>query len=307
MGNSKFSVNVYNSTNEAVKIRLFDVNNTVFDVVLKAEESWSKEIPLDLCSISIVPLSEANQNTFSYTVHRNESNSSAVIIKRKFDKLVIVPSSSSDRKKECSSISTSESAKLTNFNENNGLVIFNETSKNVKICVTLGHAVKRNTHLILAPNEHNVIPTKAYSIKNIETHTLTLLKMDENDPNQVITKYSVDDKTRKKQRLLDFYKFIFDLKFIRVIDKEDHLMFEEDSLHWNLYYYIKYHTKDPTRDALFKKKYFPARDGWNNMEIIKRGENDYLIKEPDYLLRGACVTSEDDFWSNVGDDTRHLD
>ncbi len=98
---STFTIHIFNATSETVKIQIQDSKGSTYEQVLLAVESWKRETD---SAITVVIIPNANQNSFSYSFNKEETQSEIVnwglIIKRKLGKLVLVRSSHSDMKSE---------------------------------------------------------------------------------------------------------------------------------------------------------------------------------------------------------------
>ena len=98
---STFTIHIFNATSETVKIQIHDSRGSVYEQVLLPVESWKRETEN---SISVVVVPNSNQNSFSYTFSKEETQSEIVnwglIIKRKLGKLVLVRSCHNDMKLE---------------------------------------------------------------------------------------------------------------------------------------------------------------------------------------------------------------
>ena len=100
---STFTIHLFNATSETVKISLVDSKGANYEQVLLAVESWKRETD-NIITVHIQPNTNYNQNAFSYSLNKEESQSEIVnwglIIKRKLGKLVLVRSCHNDLKTE---------------------------------------------------------------------------------------------------------------------------------------------------------------------------------------------------------------
>ncbi|CAF4759678.1 unnamed protein product, partial [Rotaria sp. Silwood2] len=78
--------NIYNSTNETIKICLLDTKSNTTDEIISAGETWGRKTNYAWNTVGILLLN-SDQNTFSYTLASNMS----LVIKRKLGQLILLP------------------------------------------------------------------------------------------------------------------------------------------------------------------------------------------------------------------------
>ncbi|CAF3417558.1 unnamed protein product [Rotaria socialis] len=162
MGN-KSTTQIYNSTKETVKILLHDTENNPTDTIIGPREIWSKETAAGWNTVMIIPLND-NQERFSYSLESNKN----LIIKRKLEKLILVPSINSPTVEMDLTLGNYKSADYwwncpPQFNAEllglgaSGCLVFNESNESIR--VRISDFNDRNTDMILAHGEHNIVQT----------------------------------------------------------------------------------------------------------------------------------------------------
>ncbi|CAF2919834.1 unnamed protein product [Rotaria sp. Silwood2] len=137
--------NIYNSTNETIKICLLDTKSNTTDEIISAGETWGRKTNYAWNTVGILLLN-FDQNTFSYTLASNMS----LVIKRKLGQLILLPF---DKSLKYEMDVTLESHRCWDRTKGvdafcywTGCIVFNESNEPIKVCVTDYN--QRNTHII---------------------------------------------------------------------------------------------------------------------------------------------------------------
>lgn len=278
---SDTSTNIFNSTQETVKICLLDTKNNETTAIITAGEIWSRKTESGWNTIVIIPLND-NQDTFSYTLQSNRS----LIVKRKLEKLILVPSSVQSPKLEAAltlsgHICYRETGHGNWYNpyapcRNMECMIFNESNEPIRICVT--DVNDRNTHVILEHGEHNIVKTPTTSsimqrLFSRPENCAPLVKVSVLDFNLNNVQPTLIARAKDSicSHIHDFERQSF--KFLRVIKKDGYFTTEHDTIKP----YYAYQMDIPFNYQLSKEccqKVQSIRGSW---EIKKVSENKYDV------------------------------
>ena len=267
------SISVYNSTIEAVRIKLVDDANKETDCVLAGGQLWEKKVPNGYNTVFLLPLendTQVEQHSFCYTIESGGS----LVVKHKSGKLVLVDCLFERSFRIFEDYARTDSKKGNELKRlPKGCLIFNECDEPVNVSLYIEHN-KRNSQMIIGPGEYNfyLVKESASLIESPANSIMTSVADLKTVEFQAVAKYTVD------------FNLIGEgvrrgLVFLRIAKTKCHFQMEWSLVCSNVIHYIA-QNRGSERVLLTKKYCQRALDKFSvkaNFRIIPVGHDMFMF------------------------------